>query len=154
MGTLLSEATLLKFILCLHEALADWEASAIEHILVCKAINADETSLRVNKKNQWVHVYSANDITLKFLHPKRGKEAITAIDIIPRYGGTIIHDSWASYLSYKHCEHGLCGSHLLCELAFIIESNDYSWASSMKNLLQETCKIVSKRANKKLRKKE
>lgn len=153
-GVLLSEATLLKFILRLHQALADWEASAIEQILTCKAINADETSLRVNKRNQWIHVYSANDITLKFLHPKRGKEAINAIDIIPRYCGTIIHDSWASYLSYKHCGHGLCGSHLLRELAFIIESNGYSWASNMKNLLQETCKTVSKRANKKLRKKE
>jgi len=41
MGVLLSEATLLKFILRLHEALADWEASAIEQLLVCKAINAD-----------------------------------------------------------------------------------------------------------------
>lgn len=153
-GELLSEATLLKFILRLHEALADWENSAIEQILTCKAINADETSLRVNKKNHWIHVYSADDITLKFLHKKRGTEAINAIDIIPRYSGTIIHDSWASYLSYTHCDHGLCGSHLLRELTFIIESNGYAWASNMKKLLQETCKTVSKRANKKLRKKE
>lgn len=44
---------------------------------------------------------------------------MTAIGIIPRYGGVLIHDCWASYLSYDHCSHGLCGAHLLRELAFI-----------------------------------
>ena len=39
----------------------------------------DETSLRVDKKNHWIHVHSAGDRTLKFLHRKRGKEAIEAI---------------------------------------------------------------------------
>jgi len=78
-------------------------------------MNVDETSLRVGKKKQWIHVYSAGDITLKFLHSKRGKEAVESINIIPKYGGTIIHDCWASYLSYSHCKHGLCGSHLYPE---------------------------------------
>ena len=61
-------------------------------------------------------MYCAGGITLKFLHRKRGKAAIEAINIIPRYGGKIIHDCWASYLSYLHCGHGICGSHLRREL--------------------------------------
>jgi hypothetical protein len=68
-------------------------------------MHVDDTSLRVDRKNQWIHVCSAGDITLKFLHPKRGQEAIE--DIIPRYGGVVIHDCWQSYLSYDHCGHGL-----------------------------------------------
>ena len=71
-------------------------------------------------------MYCAGDITLKFLHRKRGKAAIETIDIIPRYGGKIIHDCWASYLSCLHYGHGLCGSHLLHELTFIFESNGYA----------------------------
>jgi hypothetical protein len=70
-------------------------------------------------------VYSSGGTTLKVLHRKRGNEAIVALNIIPRYGGVIIHDCWASYLSYNHCGHGLCGSHLLRELAFVIDSNQY-----------------------------
>ena len=35
----------------------------------------------------------------------------------------MIHDCWASCLSHDHCRHGLCGSHLLPELVFIIDSN-------------------------------
>lgn len=154
MGAVISEASILKFVLRLHQALAQWEASAVEQILKYPAINADETSLRVDKKNHWIHVYSSGDITLKFLHRKRGKEAINAINIIPRYGGSIIHDCWSSYLSYNQCGHGLCGSHLLRELTFIVGSNEYAWASNMKRLLQETCKKVSKSKKKKLSKEE
>ena len=149
-GEVIAESTLLKFVMRLHQALEAWELDAIEQILKAPAINVDETSLRVDKRNHWLHVYSAGDITLKFLHQKRGKAAIAAIDIIPRYGGKIIHDCWASYLSYLHCGHGLCGSHLLRELTFIFESNGYAWARNMKRLLQETCVKVSKSEEKKL----
>ena len=150
----LSEATLLKFVIRLHEALATWEQSAIDELLTMPAINVDETSSRVDQKNHWIHVYAAGDITLKRVHRRRGTEAIEAINIIPRYGGVIIHDCWASYLSYPHCGHGLCGSHLLRELTFIVESNGYQWASDMKQLLQATCKKVSQRKRKKLMAKE
>ncbi len=150
MGTVIAEATLLRFILRLHQALEEWEQVSIQKILSTPAIHVDETSLRVDKKNHWVHVYSSGDLTLKFLHRKRGLEAIEDINIIPRYGGVIIHDCWASYLSYNHCGHGLCGSHLLRELTFIVESNGYPWARNMKRLLQETCKKVAQSKDKKL----
>jgi len=146
----ISEATILKYVMQLHQALARWEQAAIEQILAQPALHVDETSLRVERKNHWIHVYAAGDITLKFLHPKRGLEAIASIGIIPRYGGTIIHDCWASYLSYEHCGHGLCGSHLLRELTFIVESNAYRWAANIKRLLQQTCALVSKRPSKSL----
>lgn len=146
----LSEASVLKFVLRLHQSLAQWETSAKEALLKMPAMNVDETSLRVDKKNHWIHVYSAGDITLKCLHRRRGMEAIDAIDIVPRYGGIIIHDCWASYFAYEHCEHALCGSHLLRELTFIVDSNGYAWAANMKRLLKETCIKVSKSKQKKL----
>lgn len=149
-GNVIAESTLLQFVFRLHIALEQWESNAVEQLLKNQALNVDETSLRVDKKNQWIHVYSAEEITLKFLHQKRGKEAINDINIIPRYSGTIIHDCWASYLSYNHCGHGLCGSHIVRELTCIIESNNYKWAADMKTLLLETCKKVSKRKHKKL----
>ena len=149
-GALISEATLLKYIIQMHQALETWEARSIEYLLNQPSMHVDETSLRVDKRNHWIHVYSAGDVTLKVLHRKRGGEAMEDINIIPRYGGTIIHDCWASYLSYDHCQHGLCGSHLLRELVFIIDSNHYAWASNMKKLLQEASAKVSKRKRKKL----
>lgn len=149
-GMAISEATILKYVSKLHVALEHWESTAIEQLLSMPSMHADETSLRVNKKNHWIHVYSSGEITLKFVHPKRGGKAIEDIGIIPRYGGVVVHDCWASYLVYDHCGHGLCGSHLLRELTFIVDSNQYAWAANMKCLLQETCAKVSKRKRKRL----
>lgn len=149
-GLAISEATILKYVLQLHRVLAAWERAQVERLLVQPSMHVDETSLRVDRKNHWIHVYSAGEITLKFLHAKRGSEAIEDIGILPRYGAVVIHDCWASYLSYDHCGHGLCGSHLLRELAFIVEANGYAWAKNMKRLLQETCLRVSMRKRKRL----
>jgi len=153
-GQILSEATILKYVIQLHLALERWEQSCVEQVLKMPSMHVDETSLRVDRKNHWIHVYSAGDITLKFLHINRGLEAIEEIGIIPRYGGAIIHDCWKSYLSYDHCGHGLCGSHLLRELTFIIDSNGYAWAVNMKRLLKETCKVVAKSPSKQLHQQE
>ncbi len=149
-GVMISEASFLAFVLRLHCALARWEQNAIQQLLLAPSLHVDETSLRVDKQNHWIHVYSAGEITLKFLHRRRGTEAIKSIDIIPRYGGAIIHDCWASYLSYDHCDHGLCGSHLLRELTFIIDAHNYAWARHLKRLLQEVCATVSKSTEKRL----
>ena len=120
-----------------------WEAAAIAQLLTQPALHVDETSLQVDRRKHWIHLYASGEITLKLLHRRRGKRAIEEFGIIPRYGGAIIHDCWASYLSYPHCEHGLCGSHLLRELTFIVDANGYAWARNLKRLLQEACKQVS-----------
>lgn len=142
-GQTLSEATLLSYVMRLHMALEPWEVQAKQDLLKAPCIHSDETSCRLDKKNYWIHVYSAGDITLKYLHAKRGKEAMESIDIIPKYGGVIVHDCWSSYLSYNHCLHALCGSHLLRELTFIIDAHGYRWAKQMRRLLQRACKMVT-----------
>ena len=49
-GQLISEATMLKYILQLHYCLEHWEHGAVEELLAMPAMHADETSLRVEKK--------------------------------------------------------------------------------------------------------
>ncbi len=142
-GQRLSEATLLSYMMRLHLALEGWEQSVKEKLLTQPCLYVDETSLKVERKNYWVHVYAGGDMTLKCLHAKRGLEAITDNDLIPRYGGVLVHDCWAPYLSYDHCLHGLCGSHLLRELTFVADANDYKWALRMKCLLQKACKHIN-----------
>jgi transposase len=71
---LISEATILQDVMQLHRTLAAWEQAAIEQILSQPTLHVDETSLRVERKNHWIHVYASGNITVKFLHPKRGGE--------------------------------------------------------------------------------
>ena len=144
-GRVISEASLLKYILQLHKALAPWEDRAIERLLASAVMNVDETSMRVEKMKHWVHVYSSGDITLKRLHPRRGEDAMDEINIIPRYDGVTVYDCLSSYFSDEKSADALCGSHLTRELGFIINSNDYAWAHNMKWLLKETCAEVRRK---------
>lgn len=141
-GRAIAEATLLAWLLRLHDALADWEAAAVERLLAAPALHVDETSIRIDRRNHWLHDYSAGDLTLKFCHPKRGGEAIRDIGIIPRYGGVLVHDRWASYLAWDHCDHALCGAHLLRDLEFLIDAHDPAWARRMKKLLRDAARKV------------
>ena len=60
-GLAISQATILKYVLQLHLALERWETAAIEQLLTAPVMHVDETSLRVDKKNQWIHVCSAGE---------------------------------------------------------------------------------------------
>ena len=141
-GRRISEATLLAWVRRTHGALADWERQAKKHLLAPPVLHADETGMRVQGKNQWLHSYSSGKLTLKFCHPRRGREAIEAVGLVPQYRGVLVHDRWASYLGYENCRHALCGAHLLRDLQFVVDSNDYAWARQMKQLLVETVEQV------------
>ena len=127
-GRTLSEATLLGYVAQLHHALAEWESHAIERLLASPAMHVDETSLRVDRKNHWIHVYS---VTVKSCTPNAGarpSRPSASSRATPVWRCTC----WASYLSYAHCDHALCGAHLLRELAFIVDAHHYAWAKRMK----------------------
>lgn len=143
LGERLSESTLLGAVARLHQALAPWERQATDYLLRQPAMHVDETGFRVDGKNHWIHVHAAGNVTLKLLHRRRGRAAIEDIGIVPRYGGTIIHDCWASYFAYDDCTHGLCGSHLLRELTFVVDAHGYAWARNMKRLLKNTALAVA-----------
>ena len=142
-GRTVAEATLLAWLMRLHGALAGWEAAAIERLLAMPALHADETGMRVNRQSHWLHTVGAGGLTVKSVRRGRGCEAIDDIGIIPRYGGVLVHDRWASYFTYEGCRHALCGAHLLRDLAFVEDAHGHAWARRMAKLLRETCRKVS-----------
>lgn len=83
-----------------------------------------------------------------------GKKQLMPSILFRLIGGGIVHDCLAAYFSYENVKHGLCGSHLLRELAFIIETNHYCWAKNMRRLLKAACKMVSQTKSKRLNKKK
>jgi len=141
-GRTIAEATLLAWLMRLHEALADWEKAAIESLLAMPALHADETGLRIDRKNYWLHSLGAGDLTVKLVHRRRGRVAIDELGVIPRYGGVLVHDRWASYFAYGNCDHALCGAHLLRDLQFVEDAHGHAWARRMAGLLGETCRKV------------
>jgi transposase len=108
----------------------------IEQGLVsAQAAHADETGMRVMGKLHWLHVLSTPQLTRYGLHAKRGREALDALNLIPRFSGDLVHDGWSAYATYRQCGHALCNAHVLRELTFLHEQYQQTWAAQMKALL-------------------
>lgn len=133
-GCQLSEGTLYDARESCFESLAEVEAGIIEALQQAEVAHFDETGLRVNGKLLWLHVASTSALTYYFVHPKRGSEAMDAMDILPEFQGTSVHDGWRSYALYE-CAHALCNAHHLRELRFLVERGQQGWAEQMMTLL-------------------
>jgi transposase len=97
-------------------------------------LHQDETGLSVAGKRHWVHVSATPTLTHYAAHPKRGKEALETIGILPNFTGVSVHDGWRSYWTYA-CQHATCNVHLLRDLTFLWEEQQQDWAQQMKDLL-------------------
>jgi transposase len=116
---------------------------AIKDLLTTgKVLQLDESGMRVNKKLNWLHVASNDKATYYEIHAKRGQEAIDAINILPQFKGTVIHDHWKPYMSYQQCKHGLCNAHHIRELTFAFERYSQTWASKLIDCLLEIKQVV------------
>jgi len=100
-------------------------------------IHCDETGLRVEGKLYWTHVASTEQATYLEVHPKRGRQALDEIGILPRRKGKVVHDGYSSYDQYPDVEHVRCNAHHLRELVFVEEQYEQAWADGMINLLVE-----------------
>ncbi len=128
----------------LYKHLDVFETNLKIFLLMGKVLHLDETGIRCNKKLYWIHIASSSRATFFGIHAKRGREAIDAFDILPQYGGTVVHDHWSPYLSYTQVKHGLCNSHHLRELIYVHEHKKEEWAELMQKLLIKGKKLVEK----------
>jgi transposase len=114
--------------------LAEVEQHIKEALIASAVIHQDETGLYVTGHRQWMHVTCTPTLTHYAAHASRGREALDAIGILPRFGGTSVHDGRRSYFLYA-CPHALCLVHVLRELTFLAEERGLEWAADLKTLL-------------------
>ncbi|EMA6343085.1 transposase [Bacillus cytotoxicus] len=65
-------------------------------IVASPIVHCDETGLRNQGKTEWVP-YSTPELTIRYIHPKRGTVAMNAIRVLPAFTGIAVHDCWESY---------------------------------------------------------
>lgn len=100
-------------------------------------VHFDETGTAVAGRLQWVHVSSTELVTYLAVHPKRGRQALDDIGILPKRQGKSLHDDYASYFQYPEADHCLCNAHHLRSLIFIHERYQQPWAEALGQLLGE-----------------
>ena len=135
-GQNISLGTLFNCNYSCYNLLEEPEEKIKNHLIQSKVVGFDESGASVNKKNHWIHSSSTDDYTYYACHKRRGKEAMDAIGILPKFNGIAEHDHWKSYFTFP-CDHALCNSHHLREFDYIDEQYEQSWAGTMKKLLLE-----------------
>ncbi len=132
----MSEGTLRDLTLRCASNLTEVEHQLKEALIASSVIHQDETGLYVEGHRQWMHVTCTPTLTHYAVHASRGRAALDAIGILPRFAGTSVHDGWRSYFLYA-CTHALCLVHVLRELTFLAEEQGLAWAADLKALLLE-----------------
>lgn len=105
-------------------------------------VHFDESGLYINGSRYWFHSAGTETLTAYHPHRQRGKGATEAMGILPKFGGTAVHDHWSGYWYYDNCEHGLCNVHHLRDLNGIIENFNHHWARRFKLFLLTAKKVV------------
>jgi transposase len=134
LGAPLSEGTLANLIGRCAATLQPVEEQIKQALTSVAVLHQDETGLYVSGQRHWLHVTCTDQLTHYAVHPKRGKPALEAIGILPRFGGTSVHDGWRAYFHYA-CRHALCVVHLLRELTYLAEEQGLAWAAELITLL-------------------
>jgi transposase len=92
----------------------------------------DETGFRVEGRLAWVHCARTGKYTLLAVHPRRGREAMEAMGVLPSFAGVAVHDAWAPYDTYTAPDHQLCCAHARRELQAVTDTvpqGRWCWAS-------------------------
>jgi transposase len=87
-------------------------------------------------------VASTEQVTFLEAHPKRGRQALDEIGILPQRKGRVVHDGYSSYNQYPDAQHVPCNAHHLHELIFIEEQYEQEWAGEVVALLVEIKEAV------------
>jgi hypothetical protein len=109
-------------------------------------VGADETGLRVAGSLGWIHVARTDELTHFAYDPRRGRDAMDEVGILPQFKGTLVRDGYLSYSRFEQCRHSLCNAHLLRDLVYIEEISPAQkvWAGPLASLLIEIKEAAAK----------
>ena len=137
LGVGLSVGTLVSVLTRTSDRLAPFLQVVRDRIAAAPVAHFDETGLRVDAGTAWVHSASTEALSLFYVHPSRGHDAIVAAGVLPVFAGIAVHDGYTPYRRYGTA-HALCNAHHLRELAGILDTDPtQTWAQDMIRLLCE-----------------
>ena len=131
----ISEGSIFNFNQEAYQLLDEFEGWVKNQLAASDLAHADETGINIGGKGHWLHCLSNDDWTLYHADEKRGKDAMDAMGVLPRFRVILCHDHWKPYYRYD-CDHALCNAHHIRELTRAWEQDGQQWAKKLKNLLE------------------
>ena len=98
-------------------------------------LHADETGIRGNKKNFWLHVICDKLFSYCFVSIYRGYKAMLEGGTALLKYNIVVHDCFVSYFKIDGIIHALCNAHIVRDLAGIYIYYKQKWAIDMIILL-------------------
>jgi transposase len=102
-----------------------------------KVVCCDETGFRFTGKRFWLHVCCTSLLTLLLCHRRRHAEGTEALNVLPGYTGTVVHDHLPSYNKFTTCTHSFCNEHHVRELDGVFVREKADWAERLKVVLYD-----------------
>jgi transposase len=119
---------------------------AREQIAASDVAGFDETGFRVDGRLAWVHCARTGKYTLLMVHPRRGRQAMDAMGVLPAFAGVAVHDAWSPYDGYPRADHQLCCAHALRELQAVADTapqGQWCWAAQAADALTAMQALVT-----------
>lgn len=83
--------------------------------------HSDETGVRINGEQNWLHTLCNKDYVVYGVNKKRGKDAIEEMELLKFFTGILMHDHFKPYYQYEQITHAECNAHILRYLKSVVE---------------------------------
>lgn len=120
-----------------HKKSEKKQTEIIKELLKERVVHVDETGIKVNGKQSWIHTLTNEKGAVFFMSTKRGDKEGGTLQYLNGYEGTIVHDHFVAYQSLTHCKHAECNAHIDRYLKSGIEFDKSSECKEMLELLHE-----------------
>lgn len=95
-----------------HKRSKEKEKEILEDILKERLIHADETGIKINGEQYWIHVLTNKKGAYYIVTKQRGDKERGAYKYLELYTGIVVHDHFSMYLALKLCQHAECNAHI------------------------------------------
>ena len=143
-GIAISEGALVNMLKKSTDAFARQMQGIRARLLSGTALESDETSIRVGKKNWWLWVFHHKQDAVFVIEPSRGKDVVE--DFLSENRPDFwVSDRLSSQMGWAKKEHQVCLAHLIRDAQYAIDAGDDVFAPKVQALLRRACAIGRRR---------
>lgn len=110
----------------------------LKNIINEKIVNVDETGVKIDGKQNWLHGITNKTGTYFVVTKKRNDKEKGPIGLLSDYNNILVHDHFKSYYTLNKCRHSECNAHIERYLQEGIDFEKSKACEEVKEILQKS----------------